>query len=87
MGTLGFISSISQHFCAACNRLRLTADGWLRPCLLQEGEINVRQALRGGADLTRLQALITSAILAKPEGHCVPEHDVHPGRGMKAIGG
>ena len=87
LGTLGFISSISQHFCAACNRLRLTADGWLRPCLLQEGEINVRQPLRDGADLTQMQALITRAILAKPQGHRVPEDDVRPGQGMKDIGG
>lgn len=87
LGTLGFISSISQHFCAHCNRLRLTADGWLRPCLLHEGEINVRQALRDGADRTQIQALITSAILAKPQNHRVPEHVVPRGRGMKAIGG
>jgi cyclic pyranopterin phosphate synthase len=86
-GTLGFISSISQHFCAECNRLRLTADGRLRPCLLQDGEIDVRQALRDGADLAQIQALITAAVLAKPQGHRVPEHDVPQGRGMKAIGG
>ncbi len=87
LGTLGFISAVSQHFCETCNRLRLTADGWLRPCLLQEGEVDVRAALRGGADKVQLQAVITRAVLAKPKGCRVPEPDVPPGRGMRAIGG
>jgi GTP 3',8-cyclase len=87
VGTVGFISSISQHFCAECNRLRLTADGWLRPCLLQEGEVNLMQVLRDNADVQRIQALITSAILAKPKRHRVPEHEMLPCRGMTTIGG
>lgn len=87
VGTLGFISSISQHSCADCNRLRLTADGWLRPCLLQEGEIDLRPALREGTKLPQLQALIAGAILAKPKGHHLPEQDLPLGRGMTAIGG
>jgi len=87
VGTLGFISSMSQHFCAHCNRLRLTADGWLRPCLLHEGEVNVKAALRDGADVSRIQALIASAVLAKPKGHELPEHDLPPGRRMTTIGG
>ena len=86
-GTLGFISSISQHSCADCNRLRLTADGWLRPCLLQEGEIDLRPALREGASLPQIQALIAGAVLAKPKSHRLPEQVLSPGREMKAIGG
>ena len=87
VGTLGFISSISQHSCPDCNRLRLTADGCLRPCLLQEGEIALRPALRAGATLRQLQALIAGAVLAKPESHHLPEQMLPPGRGMTAIGG
>jgi GTP 3',8-cyclase len=87
VGTLGFISSISQHSCADCNRLRLTADGWLRPCLLQEGEIDLRPALRGGASLPQLKALIAGAVLAKPKSHRLPDQALPPGRAMTAIGG
>lgn len=86
-GTLGFISSISRHFCGDCNRLRLTADGRLRPCLLGEGEVDLRPALREGADVTRLQTLIAGAVLAKPGRHGLPDQAPHPGRGMTAIGG
>jgi cyclic pyranopterin phosphate synthase len=86
-GTIGFISSMSQHFCTQCNRLRLTADGWLRPCLLHEGELDLRQALRGGADRDELQALLTQAIVAKPQGHFVSKPDADRKRGMQAIGG
>ena len=52
-GTLGFITPVSQHFCPTCNRLRLTADGKLRPCLLAEGEVDVMGALRVGASEAR----------------------------------
>jgi cyclic pyranopterin phosphate synthase len=51
-GTLGFITPISEHFCYLCNRLRLTADGQLRPCLLSDYEIDLRTPLRQGADVT-----------------------------------
>ncbi len=66
LGTVGFISPLGDHFCAACNRLRLTADGRLRPCLLREEEVPVREALRAGADLAPLLAL---AVARKPEHH------------------
>ena len=45
---LGFISPLSQHFCQQCNRMRMTADGSFRPCLLQDGEISFLSALRAG---------------------------------------
>ncbi len=86
-GTIGFISSISRHFCAECNRLRLTADGWLRPCLLQEGEVDLRPALREGASSQAIRAIIAGAILAKPKEHFVTQHGLPLGRAMTAIGG
>ena len=66
MGTVGFISPIGDHFCATCNRLRLTADGQLRPCLLTEGETSVREALRRKEDVS---SLILEAVGRKPDGH------------------
>ena len=65
-GTVGFISPLGEHFCATCNRLRLTADGRLRPCLLMEDEVPVRGALRQRMDIT---PLIEQAVTLKPPGH------------------
>ena len=69
VGTIGFISPISEHFCAACNRLRLTADGKLRPCLFSDEEIDLRQPLRQGAKAGDIKHLIEEAASRKPEGH------------------
>jgi len=69
IGTLGFITPVSQHFCPACNRLRLTADGKLRPCLLSEGEVDVMTALRSNAGEAEVQALFARAVENKPERH------------------
>ena len=67
-GTLGFISQMSECFCDRCNRVRLSADGWLRPCLLNEtGQIDLKTALRSGEDLTELQTQISQLLLLKPE--------------------
>lgn len=67
-GTLGFISQMSECFCDRCNRVRLSADGWLRPCLLNEtGQIDLKTALRSGVDPTKLQAEINQLLLLKPE--------------------
>ncbi|MGL5835116.1 MAG: GTP 3',8-cyclase MoaA, partial [Waterburya sp.] len=67
-GTLGFISQMSECFCDRCNRVRLSADGWLRPCLLNEtGQIDLKTALRSGKDLTELQTQISQLLLLKPE--------------------
>jgi cyclic pyranopterin phosphate synthase len=86
-GTLGFITPVSEHFCYRCNRLRLTADGQLRPCLLSDREIDLRSPLRRGADADEIKALIVEGINAKPMRHHLGEH-VHPaGRVMSEIGG
>ena len=67
-GTLGFISQMSECFCDRCNRVRLSADGWLRPCLLNEtGQIDLKTALRSGVDLAGLRSEIAQLLLLKPE--------------------
>ncbi len=65
-GTVGFISPLSEHFCATCNRLRLTADGRLRPCLFSEHGVRVKPALDACADPHALEVLLRHAIGAKP---------------------
>ncbi len=67
-GTLGFISQMSECFCDRCNRVRLSADGWLRPCLLNEtGQINLKTALRTGVSCGQLQARVKKLLEIKPE--------------------
>jgi cyclic pyranopterin phosphate synthase len=68
LGTVGFISPLGDHFCAGCNRIRLTADGRLRPCLLLDKEVPVREALRSGADIAGQFEL---AVAQKPEHHAL----------------
>ncbi|MBT9139859.1 MAG: GTP 3',8-cyclase [Dehalococcoidia bacterium] len=63
VGTVGFVTPVSQHFCADCNRLRLTADGKIKPCLFAADEIDLRPALAVGADL---KPLFTEAAARKP---------------------
>ncbi|MCC5614241.1 GTP 3',8-cyclase MoaA [Nostoc sp. CHAB 5836] len=67
-GTLGFISQMSECFCDRCNRMRLSADGWLRPCLLNEtGQIDLKTALRSGIDTAQLQEQVRHLLGIKPE--------------------
>jgi cyclic pyranopterin phosphate synthase len=87
MGTIGFISPISEHFCYQCNRLRLTADGRLRPCLLSDYEIDLRTPLRQGASLTEVRELLIRSIRAKPERHHLDESISPKERTMSEIGG
>jgi len=86
-GTIGFITPISQHFCYQCNRLRLTADGKLRPCLLSDYEIDLRTPLRQGATVGEIRRLIVEAVCAKPERHRLSEQIIPQGRAMSQIGG
>jgi cyclic pyranopterin phosphate synthase len=68
LGTLGFISQMSECFCDRCNRMRLSADGWLRPCLLNEtGQINLREQLRSGVPLAEIRDQVGTLLAAKPE--------------------
>ncbi|MBW4618325.1 MAG: GTP 3',8-cyclase MoaA [Cyanosarcina radialis HA8281-LM2] len=67
-GTLGFISQMSECFCDRCNRMRLSADGWLRPCLLNEtGQIDLKTLLRTGVDPAELRAKVRQLLALKPE--------------------
>lgn len=67
-GTLGFISQMSECFCDRCNRMRLSADGWLRPCLLNEtGQINLKTALRQGTAPEKLREQVRELLAIKPE--------------------
>jgi GTP 3',8-cyclase len=86
-GTIGFISPVSDHFCGQCNRLRLTADGRLRPCLLSDFEFDLRPLLRNGASVDEIQDWLRKAILAKPAEHHLAEHVLPNGRVMSEIGG
>jgi cyclic pyranopterin phosphate synthase len=87
VGTVGFISPLSEHFCGTCNRLRLTADGKLRPCLFSSHEIDLRAPLRAGAGAEEIKALLTVGIAAKPEGHHLHECESVHDRTMSQIGG
>jgi len=86
-GTIGFISPISEHFCFGCNRLRLTADGKLRPCLLADDEIDLRQKLRANISIAELAELIRQAAAAKPERHNLGQGGVTLQRPMAQVGG
>ncbi|MDJ0518476.1 MAG: GTP 3',8-cyclase MoaA [Trichodesmium sp. MO_231.B1] len=68
LGTLGFISQMSECFCDRCNRMRLSADGWLRPCLLNEmGQIDLKNALRNGVSVGELRQQVEYLLGIKPE--------------------
>lgn len=88
-GTFGFITPISNHFCGECNRMRLTADGKLRPCLLSNVEFDVKTPLRSGVSDTELAMIFHEAIKAKPEGHTLCRASGYPAfqRSMSQIGG
>ncbi len=84
---LGFISSVSAPFCAACTRARLTADGRLRLCLLREGEVDLLTPLRAGASLEDLRQILLDGIWYKPWGHGLAEGVIPLNRVMSEIGG
>ncbi len=86
-GRIGFISSVSEPFCASCSRLRLTADGKLRLCLLRDDEVDLLTPLRAGADFPTLQRIMAEAAYRKPWGHRLEENDIARSREMHAIGG
>lgn len=67
-GTLGFISQMSECFCDRCNRMRLSADGWLRPCLLNEtSQLDLKTALRSGTPLPQIRAQVQHLLQLKPD--------------------
>lgn len=86
-GTVGFIGARSEHFCSTCNRLRLTADGQLRPCLMSSEEIDLRAPLRAGAGLEEIKDLLGQAIFRKPRSHHLADAVSPRDRTMAQIGG
>jgi len=87
LGDVGFISSVTEPFCASCTRARLTADGKLRMCLLREYEVDLLTPLRQGATMDDLKALINKAVWHKPWGHGLAHNIVPMNRVMSEIGG
>ena len=87
IGDVGFISTITEPFCASCTRARLTADGRLRLCLLREGEIDLLTPLRDGATVEELRQLIVGGIWRKPWGHALDQGVIPLNRVMSEIGG
>ncbi|MDK2879092.1 MAG: 3,8-cyclase [Thermoanaerobacteraceae bacterium] len=88
VGAVGFITPISRHFCDACNRVRLTADGKLKPCLESDLEIDIKTALREKKGDEHLRRLFKEALLKKPVCHHMkPEENAGHFRKMWQIGG
>lgn len=88
LGSIGFISPISNHFCSSCNRLRLTADGKLRPCLFSESEIDLKNPMRDGCDDLEIERLLSLAVHIKPREHRIWERmPSRLERTMSKIGG
>ncbi len=86
-GTVGFITSMSEHFCSRCNRLRLTSGGGLRPCLYDSREIDLKTPLRQGAGARELADLFMDALALKPDRHHMSEGWRDERRVMSQIGG
>ena len=70
---IGIISPLSDHFCGFCNRLRLTSDGKIRPCLFSKKEIDIRTPMRDGASDEEIERLFLHAVSIKPEKHLLNE--------------
>ena len=86
-GTLGFISSVTEPFCQGCGRVRLTADGKLRLCLLRDDEVDLLSPLRDGADFAEIRALMKEGSFHKPWGHGLSDGIFAENRAMNQIGG
>ena len=83
LGTVGFISPRSRHFCSSCNRLRCTADGKIMPCLFSDDRYDIKAAAASG-DEDAIRAVLNEAMGRKPDEH---HHRVGTERGMSQIGG
>jgi len=86
-GTVGFITPISEHFCFQCNRLRLTSDGKLRPCLMSDEEVDLKVPLRRGISLEELKKLIEEAVARKPLQHNLVQEYTPKKRPFYRVGG
>ena len=86
-GDIGFIAAVHGKFCASCNRVRLTSQGFLRPCLASETGCDLRALLRGGAADEELLQAIRETIWSKPREHHFGDNSMPATRGMYRIGG
>jgi cyclic pyranopterin phosphate synthase len=86
-GIVGFISPVSEPYCGACNRMRLTADGRFHLCLLNDDELDVKQALRTGGGIAEVERILLRAVTLKPTGHRLDEGLSTRDRSMFQIGG
>lgn len=87
-GEVGFINTVSEPFCHACNRLRITAEGKMRNCLFSEAEWDVRELLRDGSSDRQIAELVRQCVAAKKPGHGIDQPDfMRPTRAMYQIGG
>jgi cyclic pyranopterin phosphate synthase len=87
-GRIGVIAPVSRPFCGACSRLRVTADGKVRPCLFSREEFDIRGPMRAGIDDAALASLLRDCVHAKQAGHGIGGASfVQPERPMSAIGG
>jgi cyclic pyranopterin phosphate synthase len=88
-GVIGIISPLSDHFCRHCNRLRLTSDGKIRPCLFSANTIDIKTPMRQGITDEELERLFLEAVHSKPEGHRLNDgqRSSSPIHTMSAIGG
>lgn len=88
LGEIGFINPVSNHFCASCNRLRITADGHLRTCLFSDEETDLKPFLRPGDSDEKLIGVLREALSRKPRQHqFTAPHFTRCQRTMSAIGG
>ncbi len=87
-GVIGFISAVSHRFCDECNRIRLTCDGKLRPCLFSKQSVDLKMLMRSGGSDPELEALLKAAIGSKPGRHAMGRTDSFEELGhMSSIGG
>ncbi len=86
-GVIGFISPVSEPYCGACNRMRLTADGRFHLCLLNDDEVDIRATLRRGGGLDDVAAILLRAVAHKPSGHHLATGQSAEARQMFQIGG
>ena len=85
---IGFVTSMSEHFCDSCNRMRLTAHGSLRPCLHQDAEVDVKRVLRNGGDDAAIREAFLNAANLKWAGHQMNAFvPIYSSKEMLTIGG
>lgn len=84
-GAVGLISALHTPFCAGCNRIRLTSEGWIKPCLSYEDGVDLKEALAG--DDEALRESLRKAILSKPGRHCFEHPEQVESKSMMRIGG